>query len=342
MAQALGHQPVDLGLDRVTRAGGDQDVPHPGEVRVGQIGATERAPQYGEGAAVAGRFGPGPRHGDEVGGFARPDVTARRLAGAPGFLEDVVEVVAELEGQADAPARRAQRLSRGGVRPGEGGTEFERPLHGVQRALEAGGAHRAGLGMRRGRLALDVQVLPGHHFHPQAAPHLAHPAPRVRCQVGVRHHVVRPGESQVSGEDRGRLTEACARGGQDGVGVLGTHVRVQRGPAAAQPGAVHHVVVHQRARLDEFEGGTDPQGRLRPGGRSAARPVRPPHELGPGALAAVQGEPRHALGDVVGEHRVEGRRPRHALRQEAVEKSAHGGRYVLVDGGRPERVARAR
>lgn len=133
-------------------------------------------------------------------------------------------------------------------------------------------------------------------------------------------------------EDRRGLPEARPVHGSHVVGVLRGDVGVQGEPSATQPGAVHDIVVDQRAGLDQFEGSADTQGGPRLGGPSTARAQGPPHEARTHELAAVQGETRDALGQIPGEHRVEGGGAFGARRQQALQHASHGPWDVTVDG----------
>ena len=124
------------------------------------------------------------------------------------------------------------------------------------------------------------------------------------------------------------------------VGVLRGDVGVQGESSATQPGAVHDVVVNQRAGLDQFERGADAQGGLRLRGPSTARAQGPPQEARTHELAAVQGETRDALGQILREHRVEGGGAFGALRQQALQHASHSPRDVTVDGVRFARAGR--
>ena len=156
----------------------------------------------------------------------------RRLAGALDRAGHVEHVVEHLEGQADAPGERAERVG-----------ERARACDGHERSEPAGGLEqRRGLQLAAPQVALDRDVRGvGVLALQQLALGQRRAGVRERAQLRVvavaRELGERAREQQVAGGDR-----ELAPGG-----------RGDRRVPAPQLGAVDQVVVHERRRVHELD-----------------------------------------------------------------------------------------
>ncbi len=139
----------------------------------------------------------------------------------------------------------------------------------------------------------------------------------------LRHQVVRPGQGQVAGEHRRRVPERLGAARHALRPVHPGQVHVHRGRPAPQMGPVHHVVVHERARLDQLERHARPQQRSCVA-RAAPGPPAAPGERRAQALPAAPGERGDAARHVTGEHGVEVVRLRHPLVQHLAQDPPQG------------------
>lgn len=126
---------------------------------------------------------------------------------------------------------------------------------------------------------------------------------RTECRLGQQ--VVRPGERQVTSEDGGRGAEGLRRAVHTRCPVPAGQVDVQGRCASSLHGAVHHVVVDQSARLEQFERGSRSQdgGGVSRAARGAPAAVG---ERGAQPLAAPGGQRRETVGQFPGEEGVDG------------------------------------
>ena len=168
---------------------------------------------------------------------------------------------------------------------------MEGALDGVLRGLVAQHGHRrVDVGATAG-LHRDVEELPADHLGAAVVEHLERRPPRARRQAAPAQQLVGPGQQQVAEQDR--------RGGAVLLRVAAPRPRPVRGregavrgrAAAAGVGGVHVVVVDQRAGVQQLQRGTRTQQRVLVGRPRAHRPVAPPAEGGPEALAAGHAAP---------------------------------------------------
>ena len=220
---------------------------------------------------------------DERRELALAQVVADRLARHGCVAEHAQEVVTHLEGLAERQPDGTQRRRELLVTPGERGAEMQRTLDGVLARLVALDARRLpGIAAPAGGTH-QVEVLTDAQLDPQLVEHL--PC-RGRC---IAEQPIGVDEGEVADEDRRPFPEAPRLAAPTGLTVLHAEALVDRRQATAQPGAVHHVVVHERERVQELERGAGVD-HERIVGRSARAHVRPMTERGAQPLAARPNE----------------------------------------------------
>lgn len=181
---------------------------------------------------------------------------------------------------------------------------------------------------------MQVEILASGHLGPHGGPNLPDPAAGRRWQFEVGDGVVGPGQREVPAEQGpcGAQSSACSR--PRGCGILGSDVGMQGGLGAAQPGAIQQVVMHERAGLDEFDCGSDTQSAvdLAVVLASLAGTQRPPQELWPHALAAVEREPCHAFGHTTAEDTIQGKSRSRSVAQDVSEHGVDSSWHIPVNG----------
>ncbi len=129
----------------------------------------------------------------------------------------------------------------------------------------------------------QVQVLAGHDLGAQLREDAAGPLHRREREPRELQQLVGPDERQVTGQDPAADTEPGGVAQQPRAHVLLGQRGVHRGQAAPRLGAVHDVVVHQRERVQQLDGGAGHEHLVVV--RGARRPVPPVDERRPQALA---------------------------------------------------------
>ena len=181
-----------------------------------------------------------------------------------------------------------------------------------------------------GGLAQQVQVLPGDHFRPHQVEHGLAAAQRVGRQAAGVVHLIGPRQQEVAHEDGGTLPERLRRSPPALPGVAGGEQAVQRGPAPAGVAAVHDVVVHQRAGVQQLQrGGRGQDLRAVWPARAAPAPVA---ERGPQPLARPRAAPPAPPARAAAPRPPRAARPA-AARQELAQRTSHLVTDVTEGGG---------
>ena len=255
--------------------------------------ASSRRGRVGGGGGVEGQR-------DQHGALALDQVVAGGLAGRLRVAEDAEQVVAQLEGLAERQPERRQRVEGRGSRAGQRGADVQRPLDGVLRRLVAQHGHRGvDVGPAAG-LHGHVEELPGDHLRAAQVEQVERRPDPVPRQPAAAQHLVGPAQQQVAEQDRRGGAVLLRVAAPAVAAVLGAERAVGGRPAAAGVGGVHVVVVHQRAGVQQLEGGAGAdQCRVVGGGRVDGA-VAPVAERGPEPLAAAHRHPRlgHQAGGV--------------------------------------------
>ena len=146
-------------------------------------------------------------------------------------------------------------VQRRGLGAGQSGADVQGPLDGVLRRLVAQHRHRGVDVGPAARLHGDVEELAGDHLGAAQVEQVERRPDPVPRQPAAAQHLVGPAQQQVAEQDRGGgavllrvAAPAVARGARLERAVGGR-------PAAAGVGGVHVVVVHQRAGVQQLEGG---------------------------------------------------------------------------------------
>ncbi len=269
-------------------------------------------------------------------------------AGLPvtaGIAEHPEQVVAELERRPDRDPVAAQPADHLRRRAGQRRAQLQRALDGVGRRLEPVDGHRVGQrpwAARRPGTHRHVEQLPGQHLGAHRPPRLLHPVQGPQLVRGRGEQVVRPGQREVTEQHRDGQAVLVGVPVVAGVGMRLGHRDVHARPAAPGLRAVDHIVVHQRAGLDQFEGGGDPDHRRAVGriGPAAAGPPAPPEKLR--AQPFSVGDEVDQQVDRGGQPWVDGeqfRAPRRQLGgQHGLHRRAQGGRDGRDLGSHPASV----
>ena len=138
----------------------------------------------------------------------------------------------------------------------------------------------------------DVEVLAAEYLGADVRPDPLHPALTVGRQVRTRDDVVGPNQGQIAEQDRRRPAELVGGPAPAPVAVQIGELHVRGRHTAAGGRVVDHVVVNQRAGVQQFQRGEQPEypvvdAVLRPGGD---RPIAPVRESRTQPLAAAQHE----------------------------------------------------
>ena len=283
----------------------DDDLLQGGDARCVQVRVAE---QCGEQSAP-GVVGVRHRVRDQHRALALAEVVTDRLAGQLGVAEDPQQVVAELEGTTQRGSVRGQRghQLRGSApddRPQLGRSVdgvpgrlvLHHPVGRGQRMVEVG-AERTGLGGH-------IQVLPAGHLGPHRLGDGQRAGQHRRREPGLLQHLHRPHHQQVAEQDRPGPTEGLGIT-EPPIGQMQTlELPVRGGVATTGVRAVHHVVVDQRAGVQQLETGGGREHGVERGLvvlRSGGGHVPPRAEGRPQALAAGQqpggeGEQRAEVG----------------------------------------------
>ena len=250
----LGDPPLDLGVGARV---GDQppQVLDLVERQLGPRASSSRGPR------LAGRALQGDR--DQHGALALREVVAGRLPGDHRVAVHPEQVVAQLEGLAEREPEAGQRLEQHRVGAGQRGADVQRPLDGVLRGLVAQHPHRL-LDVRgAARLHRHVEELAGDDLAAGQVEEAERVAHDVVGQPAPPQQLVGPGQQQVAEQDRGRRAVLLGGPAPALLAVQRRERPVRRRPAAPGVGGVHEVVVHQRARVQQLQGGRGAdQGRL--------------------------------------------------------------------------------
>ncbi len=256
--------------------------------------------------------------GDQHGALALDEVVAGRFARGGRVAVHPEQVVAELERLAERQAVRRQ-LGQLVVRgAGEERADVEGALDGVLGGLVAQHRHRR-LDVRRAAgLHRDVEELAGDHLAArvvEGGQRGHHPVGR---QPAAAQQLIGPAQQQVAEQDRRGRAVLLGVTAPAGLAVCGREGTVGGGPSAAGVRGVHVVVVHQRAGVQQLEGGARAQQGVLVGYVGRDRAVSPPAERRAEPLAAghaaaalveqqrsVRSERAQALGHLV-EEVVEG------------------------------------
>ena len=243
---------------------------------VGELGA-DRGPQQlgGHRVRLVGQFD---RLGEQHRALAGAQIVARRLAGHRGVAEHAEHIVAQLERHPEVGADLVEDRLHVGPVGGGGRAELQRAGDGVGRGLVGVDVHRRRHAGRAAGLGDDVEILPAEHLGADVGPHPLNTSLRVRGQVGGRDDVVGPDQGEIAEQDRRRQPELvrpirCQWRSRCGLGEQPVH----RGQAAAGRRVVDHVVVHQRAGMQQLQRGEQTENRrLRPCHRDGRRPRASP------------------------------------------------------------------
>lgn len=234
MAARERDEVVDPGLDDLPRPGHHERGADPVEVVGRELRVPECRVEDGHRRPVPGRLRASPAHRRQIGQLPLPDVLTGRFAGGLRVPEHPEQIVAELEGDPGAAARRAEGPRGAFVGPGERRAQREGPFHRVEGALEPGDPQCLGAGSGARHLAVQIEVLPGDHLGAQRPPFGTDPGTYGVRQVGVGDGVIGPGQCEVPGEDGGRAGEVGAAGAPRAGAVLLAQGGVEGGTAPAQ------------------------------------------------------------------------------------------------------------
>ena len=234
----------------------------------------------------------------DAGGLALGEVSPGRLAGDFGRAEHPEDVIAHLERFADQAAVAAQRLEQI-IASGHRRTDLQRPAHGVVTRFARGDVEH---GFQRGQgcgVVGDVGDLADGEFDPHGVVVRPGPFQRGGRHSAVAHHLLGPHQAEIGEQNRHRRAESCRRAGQTPVAVPLGEPDMRGGPATAQRGVVHDVVLQQGEGVQQVQAGAGAQ-RGPVGahvGIGAAQPAQV-HEGGAQALTAVEQSDEHVGGDV--------------------------------------------
>ncbi len=147
--------------------------------------------------------------------------------------------------------------------------------------------HRRSDRLRAAGLGDDVEVLPAQHLGADIGPDPLDPPLSFRRQVHAENDVVRPGQREITEQDGCRYPEPLRRAPPLPVAVQRREVDMSGRPAAAGGGIVDHIVMHQRAGVQQLQRGKEQQHfRIRiPGRHGAPAPIG---EGGPQPLPPVE------------------------------------------------------
>ena len=213
---------------------------------------------------------------DQQGLLALAEVVVGGLPGHGRVAEHPEDVVAQLERLAERQPDGGVGLDDLGIGAGDRGAELEGTLHGVAGALVAGDRQRAVRAGQPARGAQQVEVLAGGDLGAHGVPDGAGPGQRRRGDARAAEELVGPHEGEVADQDRGAGAEHLAVAVERLVGVPVGEPDVRGGPAPSRVGAVHDVVVDERADVHELQCRDGLQhggvvlGRLRGAGAGAA------------------------------------------------------------------------
>ena len=222
------------------------------------------------------------RQREQRGRFAVADVFADGLAGDDLVAERAEQVVAELE-------RLAQRLAVGRQRRARSASS--RPANAAPRCSGRSTVYLPDLYaqiLRASSTVASARTVPiRSRYWPTLTSRRSSVNTSMASMRRVAQHLVGVDEREVADEDRGAFAEAPRLAAPVGLGVQPLEVTVDRGQAAATVGVVHHVVVNQGERVQQFERGAGVDHR-RIVGVAAGTDERPEAEGGPQPFATGQ------------------------------------------------------
>ena len=202
--------------------------------------------------------------GQQHGAFAGPQVVAGGFAGDCGVTEHAQDVVAQLERDAQVGAEFVEDGLDVGPVGGGGRAQLQRARHRVGRRLVGVDVHRRLDGFGTAGLGDDVEVLPAEHLGADVGPHPLHPvaaSPEAGPTPATMSsaHTSERSPSRIAADRPNCSAEPCQRAAAMQLGEM----HVCGGHTAPGGGVVDDVVVHQRAGVQQFQRGEQPQGRRR-------------------------------------------------------------------------------
>lgn len=213
------------------------------------------------------------------------------------------------------------------------GSHLQRPLHRVATRLQLG---QPEAGVDAARAGHQVEVLPGGHLGAQLPAQGPGPPGAPRGQLV--DEAVRPHQAQVAGQQRPRPAEGLRVTREPLLGVPVGQRPMQAGAPSPHVGAVHQVVVHEGAAVQQLQGGARPHHVLVAGASGVPVPDRSPPapvaEGGSDALAPGQNQLAQGLhqGTELGYSGVEHR----------LLRPGEGGDQLLLDPGQEGQVVGSR
>jgi hypothetical protein len=311
-ARAAAARPVDLQLGRCPGAAVDQQLPQLLGRDVVEVRATE--PRLEPGTPVGVQARPGLR--DQQRPLALRQIGGGGLARGRRVAEHAEQIVGELERAAQRVPDAVQPDQQVLVRTGQDRPDLQGTCDRVAARLEGRDPEgQLAVGAAHGR-SVQVERLADHDLLAQQGEAAEGGQ---QCLVGDRG-----GEEQLVGVDEGQVAEEDGDRPSVGLGVPlptllavpGGERLVDAGPAPSRRRLVDHVVVEQRAGVQQLQGERRAFDGLRP---ASARSLEPQQQQGgPDALPAggegpeLVGERDHARMQRLdaGEQLVEGRRQR--------------------------------